>query len=213
MKLKKSLAITAATIAASGFLWFLTTANGLKIPVPAYRALRVIDGDTFVTTENQYIRLNSVQAPEKGRCGYEEAKKELEKLVLNKPLYIKVLFHDQFGRQISQVYSIEGNVNEKIVAKGLAIVESGTSTDEVSKANNLAREKKLGIYSEKCTQMENKEQPKCNIKGNDRNGKIYYLPSCGVYHNVSVQLYLGDQWFCTEKEAITSGFRKPQQCP
>ena len=196
----------AAAVAAGTFLWFKTV-------VPSYSALRVIDGDTFVTKENQIIRLNALNAPEKDRCGFDEAKNELEKLVMNKPLYIKVVFHDKFGRLIAQVYSTDGFINEIMLSKGLVYLESGTDATAVFPASNLARNKKLGIYSSKCTQTENLKEPKCNIKGNDRNGKIYYLPTCGVYHNVTVQLYLNDRWFCSEKEAITAGFRKPQQCP
>ncbi len=197
---------------AGTFMWMKASYN-LPFPVPAYRAARVIDGDTFVTEEKQYIRLDSVQAPEKDRCGFEEAKIELEKLVLNKPLYIKVVFRDKFSRLIAQVYSPDGFVNEVMLSKGLAYVDGGEKGLVIASASALAREKKLGIFSEKCTQSENLEKPKCNIKGNDRNGKIYYLPSCGVYHNVFVQLYLGDQWFCSEKEAVAVGFRRPEQCP
>ena len=200
------------TVAAGSFLW-LKASYVLPFHVPAYRADRVIDGDTFVTTEEQDIRLDSVNAPEKGRCGYEEATEELKKLVMNKPLYIKVVFHDKFRRLVAQVYSPDGNVNEIMISKGLAYIESGASSQALGPATDQAREKKLGIFSDKCTQTVNKSQPKCDIKGNDRNGKIYYLPSCGVYPNVTVQLYLGDQWFCTEKEAIKAGFRKPVQCP
>ena len=88
----------------------------------------------------------------------------------------------------------------------------GEIGDDLKKATEKAREEKKGIFSDSCTQMVNKEKASCNIKGNDRNGKIYYVPECGVYNNVTVQLYLGDRWFCTEKEAIKAGFRKPEQC-
>lgn len=214
--MKKKIAIGALTVvgtaAAGTFLWLKASYN-LPFPVPAYRAVRVIDGDTFVTEEKQNIRLSSTQAPEKDRCGYEEATKELEKLVMGKPLYIKVVFRDKYSRLVSLVYSPDGFVNELMLSKGMAYIASTIGNEKISLASDLAREKKLGIFSNKCTQMENQEKPKCNVKGNDRNGKIYYLPSCGVYHNVSVQLYLGDRWFCSEKEAIAAGFRKPQQCP
>ena len=45
---------------------------------------RVIDGDTFTVRKNvrglQYIRVASVNAPEKGKRGYASAKKRLLKL-------------------------------------------------------------------------------------------------------------------------------------
>lgn len=43
-----------------------------------YTVTYVIDGDTFVTTENQRVRLDSVNTPEMGNCLADEAKKNLK---------------------------------------------------------------------------------------------------------------------------------------
>lgn len=88
-----------------------------------------------------------------------------------------------------------------------------SSIKTLKKAGDEARINKKGIYSQKCTQRKNPVNPSCSIKGNTRNGNIYYLPDCGFYDLVEVQLYLGDRWFCSEEETIAAGFRKPPQCP
>lgn len=203
--------ISAATV---GVLWFNGT-NKKPIQVPSYRALRVIDGDTFETEEHQIIRLASVEAPEKGLCGAPEATKALEKLISKKPIVLKVMFTDQYDRLVSLVYTGEEFINAKLLEKGFAYYYRGTVgfSDELQKLSNAAREKKVGIFSESCTQTTNIKQPSCDIKGNTRNGNIYYRSDCGVYPNVEVQLYLGDRWFCKEFEAKNAGFRKPSQCP
>ncbi len=40
----------------------------------SYKAERVVDGDTFVTTENQMIRLAGIDAPELENCNESQAK-------------------------------------------------------------------------------------------------------------------------------------------
>lgn len=59
-------AVTAIAAVAVGAYFLLSTGSGKPFPVPAYSVLRVIDGDTFVTTEKQVIRVGSTEAPEVG---------------------------------------------------------------------------------------------------------------------------------------------------
>lgn len=207
-----SIAVATSVMAGA---YFILSAGSKKVEVPAYEAARVIDGDTFVTKEDQHIRVASTEAPELDQCGGPEAKKALENLVLGKPVYLKVVYRDPYQRLVSLVYTKDAFVNEAMVTSGYSYYARGglgDISDELKTATEKARERKKGIFSDSCTQMVNKKNHSCNIKGNDRTGKIYYTPDCGVYDNVSVQLYLGDRWFCSEKEAIAAGFRKPELC-
>lgn len=212
---KVSLAAGAAAAALGS--WLYIKSPGTKpFLAPAYEAVRVIDGDTFVTQEGQYVRVASTEAPEPDRCGGKEAKEELEKLVLDKPIYLKVVYRDPYQRSVSFVYADGVFVNRAMLEGGRAYYSRsspGKIGEELKAATEKAREEHKGIFGTSCTQTVNPKQPKCNIKGNARTAKIYYLPGCGVYDNVEVQLYLGDVWFCSEKEAIKAGFRKPDQCP
>lgn len=208
-----AVAVVAVGITSAGY-FLLTGNNGQPFFVPAYTVSRVIDGDTFVTTENQYIRIASTDAPELSRCGGPEAKAELEKIVLGKPVYLKVNFRDPYQRLVSFVYTTDGFVNEKMLSAGYSYFSRGSpgeTGERLSVAGEKTRLAKKGIFGPPCTQETNLEKPKCDIKGNTVS-KIYYLPGCGNYDHVSVQLYLGDVWFCSEKEALIAGFRKPQQC-
>lgn len=53
----------------------------------------------------------------------------------------------------------------------------------------------------------------CNINGNvsTRNGnkKIYHCPNWRDYDKTQVNYDEGDQWFCSEEEALAAGFNKP----
>src|SRR3990167_1822698 len=107
VKLKIAAGIAVVAVAFGTIVWTLPKNI-------AYYASRVIDGDTFETMEKQRIRLASADAPELGLCGSEQSKKALEKLVLNKPLYIKVLYRDTYNRLISAVYTQKEFVNAKM---------------------------------------------------------------------------------------------------
>ncbi|MBU2051784.1 thermonuclease family protein [Patescibacteria group bacterium] len=212
---RRAMAISASALAASGALWYLTGTSGVKIPVPAYRAMRVIDGDTFETEERQIIRLTGIDAPELEYCDGPESKKALEKLILNQNLYVKVIFRNGF-RLVSYVYNEDGSVSEQMLKVGMAYyLSKDVSHPELERAGDAARETKLGIYSSKCTQATNPDSQTCVIKGNIRTpnkDKIYHFPGCKSYTQTLVELYKGDKWFCTEAQAKKEGFAKGADC-
>lgn len=135
---------------------------------------------------------------------------------MNKKVFIKVTFIDDYNRLVGTVFTNSGNVSEKLLAKGLATYtnKGNLNQDSLLLVAQNARKNKIGIYSEKCTQLENLDNPKCNIKGNIRPpNNFYHIVGCEQYKNTQVQLYLGDKWFCSEKEAIKAGFIKSPNCP
>ncbi|WP_217901582.1 hypothetical protein [Pseudanabaena sp. SR411] len=51
----------------------------------------------------------------------------------------------------------------------------------------------------------------CNIKGNisvNTGSKLYHLPNMEDYAITNIDVIKGERWFCTEAEAIASGWRK-----
>jgi endonuclease YncB( thermonuclease family) len=205
ISLKKGI-IAGATIATLGLGYWASQAF--------YTVTSVIDGDTFVTAENQYVRFNKIDAPEIDLCLGKEAKAELEKLILNTKVFLKVHFIEKDrNRLISSVYSGKGNIEVIMLAKGLATLRGGSKQEELNNAVGSARNLKLGVYSDTCTQATNPSNPKCNIKGNVRHNEKYYrYPGCDQYETTLVQLHFGDKWFCTESDAIKSGFVKGGDC-
>lgn len=179
----------------------------------SYRVNRVIDGDTFETAEHQIIRLADINSPETGLCGGAEAKNQLEKLVQNKRVFLKVLYRDDFDRLISWVYTPGVFINEALVSSGWAVYQQKTAdlNKVLVAAKTEAREAKKGVYSPLCTQTANPDNPDCSIKANTIRGQ-YRFSGCGQYNNTDVQLYLGDRWFCAETEAQKAGFTKGSDC-
>ena len=73
----------------------------------------VIDGDTFLTNVRKHpVRLDGVDTPEKREPGYQQAKKELEKLIQDKQVTIKTLARDKFRRPVAQVKVGTRSVNK-----------------------------------------------------------------------------------------------------
>ena len=173
----------------------------------------VIDGDTLQLNDGRRVRLRSIDAPEESRCMASEARKTLTDVVLNRHISLKDTMTDSYGRILAVVYLRKTNVNELMLNFGHArYFSSGTSYDPLLKAAaDLAKSKKLGIYSVLCRSSTPKNT--CDIKGNIRGGeKTYYLPGCRDYDQVVVDEAYGDVWFCSESEAKMKEFAISKRC-
>ena len=177
---------------------------------------RVIDGDTFDTTEEERVRLKGADAPEYAEeCLSEEAQERLKELILGKEVILKKVVKDHFGRWVGFVFSEGLFIDKVMVEEGLAKDSLGTDPEygvQLLAAEEIAKKAERGIWSSLClTKREG-----CVIKGNvrrDRGTKVYHLPGCFNYEKIVINEREGDQWFCSEKEAEAAGFRKSEDCP
>lgn len=176
----------------------------------------VSDGDSFMLTSGQQIRLYGLDAPELALCGGKEAKDKLTELILSKPVRAEGETFDTYGRKVAMVYSGNTFINEIMIREGFASCNHHYDVGTVSlrDACAYAKENRIGIYSSKCYSSDNEVNPKCPIKANiGRSGeKIYHYPGCQEYKTTDVELFSGDQWFCSEKEAQGAGFKKAPHC-
>lgn len=182
------------------------------------KVIGVIDGDTIVLQGKSRVRLRQVDAPDKGLCGYTEASNLLKKLTLNKTVIITELIPDQYGRGMALVYDGDTLINKELITSGWVRYHSDqtSQTDDMKAASKKAKDEKLGVYGF-CQSTTNTKNPKCNIKGNiDKNkstdNRKYYFLGCAQYEFTIVEEDLGEQWFCTEKEAQVAGFTKAATC-
>jgi micrococcal nuclease len=185
-----------------------------------FQVIEVLDGDSFVIAPDQSVRLANLNAPEINLCLGDEAKQALSDLILGQYVDIEPVGRDNFKRVIGLVYLDDQLVNETMIRQGWAKYASGGKAEkaiieELKKAGEDAKAEEINLWSPKCYQTENPANPKCLIKGNigkhDRE-KIYHFPGCGEYERTVVELNLGEQWFCSEKEADQAGYKKSQHC-
>lgn len=183
---------------------------------PGEKVVEVIDGDSFKIGNNQTVRLFGADAPEINYCFGKESKQALEKKILGKKVILKELKTDIYRRVMALVYLGGELINEFMVKNGFAESHrtAGSQTDVINEAEDVAKLNNLGVFSKDCYQK-TPPNPKCIIKGNitqDTTAKVYFLPSCSNYSQVIIEKSKGEDWFCTEKEAIDAGFTKSSTC-
>jgi micrococcal nuclease len=105
--------------------FYLDLRNQKNLPFEPYVS-EIIDGDTFRMSDSETIRLICVDAPEKGKEGYEDAKNFLSHLVLYNQVRLEkdVSETDEYGRLLRYVYvNFSGReifVNQELVKEGYA---------------------------------------------------------------------------------------------
>lgn len=116
---------------------------------------RVIDGDTFVTTDDEHIRLIGVDTPEldKDDCYSEKAKIFLEDKILGEEVTLEYDEdrEDNFGRTLAYVYLGGSFINKKILKQGygtvLSIVPNTKFEDSFLSHQEDAQKDLKGIWS------------------------------------------------------------------
>lgn len=176
-----------------------------------------LDGDSLQLANGQMIRLSNINTPELENCGGQEAKKRLKELVEGKSIRFEFIDFDVFHRTLGLVYIDNTLANEIMLREGLARFEA-TPTHEKEKlkeAYDFALNNRIGIFSQKCLALE-PDFPGCLIKGNisrnTKQKKTYHFPGCSTYEQVMVEKDLGENWFCSEKEAEKAGYIKSENC-
>lgn len=178
----------------------------------------VLDGDTFILNNGDRIRLLSIDAPEKGRCGATEASQALSTLVAGKPVTIQEERRDQYGRRMGLVSVGKTLINEAMLASGWArpTYDKNSQKDRLQAASHQATEGKLGIHSPLCKKINpTPPNPNCTIKGNIDKASwdhLYHLPTCRHYNQIILELDMGEQFFCSEDEAQAAGFTLAPDC-
>jgi len=114
--------------------------------------IKVIDGDTFILSNGDHIRLIGVNTPEKGEYYYQEAKNALKDLILNKQIILKsdISTKDRYGRYLKYVYVDNIFVNLYLVKNGYArtyIIEPNVKySKDFIDAEKYAKSQKIGIW-------------------------------------------------------------------
>ena len=160
-----------------------------KLPRGAktYQVRHVYDGDTFTLINNERVRLLGIDTPElKEKQPFAQQAKDFTKKYCHE-CKVWLVFakrqdkrKDRYGRWLAHVYVQEGgaylNVNEGLVAAGLACVYSPTPEDRPDNWYTLldlqkrARTSQLGLWSN-VAMMD-------KIVYKTKNGSAYHLKSC-----------------------------------
>ncbi|HWA32503.1 MAG TPA: thermonuclease family protein [Cyclobacteriaceae bacterium] len=113
---------------------------------------RVIDGNTIEVTEGTdtyKVLLHGVDSPDPGQHYAEQAKKMLEKLLLQKAVTIVMHGKDRLGNRIGEI-RIDGapDPRKQLVAEGLAWTSEKEPVEELESIKEQARLQGKGLWGE-----------------------------------------------------------------
>ena len=116
------------------------------------RVVKVTDGDTFELLDSasrQFrIRLNGIDAPEKGQDYFQASRQSLGDMLQKKHVSVRYLKKDRYGRLLADVY-VDGKswVNFKMVVTGMAWHFKKYSSDKMlAEAERKARLQRIGLW-------------------------------------------------------------------
>lgn len=116
------------------------------------KVVSITDGDTLtVLADRQQIkvRLEGIDAPEKGQPFGDKARQELGRLVFGKAVKVQTTGKDRYGRTLGRVFVGETDVNVHLVRQGLAWWYRKYSDDpKLKAAEEAARRARRGLWSD-----------------------------------------------------------------
>jgi endonuclease YncB( thermonuclease family) len=135
------------------FLTLTTLAGADPVSFQA-KVVRIIDGDTVLVqqaAEEQKVRLDSIDAPERKQAGGQSSRRALaDSLPPGSPVRVEALGKDRYGRILAQLYRPDGiNVNALQVRNGQAWVFTRycRDMDYWKPLEDRARKQRLGLWA------------------------------------------------------------------
>lgn len=119
------------------------------------RVVKIADGDTFTLlvngNEQVKIRLDGIDAPEKGQAYGDQAKEYLSSMIWREPVTVNVKSKDRYGRSIGKVSTPTiSDVNLEMIRAGYAWQYRDYNNDKTyTAAENQARKNMRGLWQDK----------------------------------------------------------------
>jgi len=120
------------------------------------KVIKIIDGDTYdlLTDDKKTIRvrMEGIDAPEKGMPYYKASKKHLGSLCMNQRIEVVSTGEDKYGRTLAFSYLSDGaELGHLMIEAGMAWHFKKYNDDEDLAALEIeARKNKTGLWAENC---------------------------------------------------------------
>lgn len=125
-----------------------------SVPIFSGKVIAIADGDTVTILHEKTqikIRIDAIDAPEKGMPYSKAAKKFLSDLCFGKNVTVKTVKIDHYGRTVARIILPSGSdVSSEMIRAGYAWHYKKYSTDSVlAKLELIARTNKRGLWNDK----------------------------------------------------------------
>jgi endonuclease YncB( thermonuclease family) len=232
--------VAAAVVAlVAGIAWFVSrgAADWASLGMPLFGSAKPIEGRAqavsgdLLRVGGRTVRLAGIEAPEaeqrcgrggrQWRCGA-AAEAALARLVSGRSVRCTVDGSDGAGRPAGHCTVGKTDINGELVRRGHVFAEQGFFARYASQEQE-AQAAKAGLWSgdaerpseyrAKAWEEAKRSAPEgCPIKGLVRGGdRIYVLPGAPDYGRGRVEKSRGGRWFCSEREAVSAGFKAAQR--
>ncbi len=187
--------------------------------------VRVIDADTW-DVNDQRVRLFGIDAPETDQkcrnplgqswaCGVWSAE-QVRAQYQGRQVRCEALDTDRYRRSVARCFAAGRDVARDMVAAGWAFAYPRYSTIYVGDEKRAAISAR-GLHASKLQSPAafraarfGAPNGRCAIKGNISSGgaRIYHVPGQRFYGPTRISPARGERWFCSEDEALASGWRR-----
>ena len=134
-------------------VWFALSLLPVSGKYVTGRVVKVTDGDTVTLlasgNKEVKVRLDGIDAPEKGQDFGEKSRQFLASMVAGKTVRVHYKSKDRYGRILGTVFIGNMNVNEEMIRNGLAWPYYYNRNKNYRKLQAEAKAKKLNIWSAK----------------------------------------------------------------
>lgn len=133
---------------------YKTTNNNVEVTntEKSFKVIGIVDGDTYdILVDNQKvrIRMDAIDAPEKGMPYYKVSKKYLSSLIFGKFIEVDMFDEDSRGRIIAHTYSNGLDISAEMLSAGLAWhYKEHNNEDKYSELEINARNERLGLWAD-----------------------------------------------------------------
>lgn len=180
-----------------GYHFFLKMKENFQCNFPSPTLVtKVIDGDTILLEGGKVLRILGIDADEKGYPCFEESKRRLESILLNKKVKIErgKKSMDQYGRCLGYVFLNGKNIGLSLVQEGLAVCRGSKENikyeKECEKAEKEARESQRGCKWAKVDFSSEKIIHACEAKKYYGEEKVVEGRVADVYLSKNNNLFL-----------------------
>ena len=137
----------------ASFVIALLLAFGCNVTMLTGTVVRVADGDTFTLlidgNKQVRVRLYGIDCPERGQPYSRVATDHLKTLLAQGKVKVTEMDTDRYGRTVGMVYAGRVNVNESLLANGLAWHSTAFDKNPAwAKLEATAREQHLGLWKQ-----------------------------------------------------------------
>lgn len=140
--------------AVAGLCMLLAAGPGPERTTYQAKVIGITDGDTIEVLRGgtrQKLRLDGIDAPERGQAFAERARERVSGLVFGRIVRVEPRGRDRYGRALARVVLPDGeNLNETLVAEGLAwwYRRYAPKQRQLEELEEGARDKRIGLWAD-----------------------------------------------------------------